>query len=506
MNLFNYRCYTTAVCCIVAALPVLVSGQEGGQSEYQMLHNEVEIFQRYSDNPFDSSFLDSAEYYAKHGNHDVAIVFLEEILDSFTTENIPLTFSTDLIIPGNINLSIRTGIDYNNQEFETKTGSTEDNDIFIDQASKPYVGVQLNYLLNGDYSKGLALNSLIRYDKENFNGFLNLEQKFLTINTNGLVNLNFIFDSNKLYTDLSYKEISSRQLIEWSGGRWRFRLDNTLRFKKYRQPAETMPDFIRDIFDAFLSWHGADSRIVNLDITSDYNESLNFENNDYFEQIYNVQFDQWLGGNFINSVELGTRFNKFKYSLLDSTINNFSTEFRIAPLLGLYINSQMRANIEYNYIYKKYREKSEQEADYHYNYMDFKVMKTFRSNFQVTAGYRFDKKKHIPFFGSYETYIIEQDFHSNGLIAGIDYQNISGWYISTSAMYSWRKYPNASNGDEFSIYYNRNILNLFIMAQVPITEKLNLSILLSYDNDEDKDFDINNMRSSYFTIEMQYIL
>jgi hypothetical protein len=290
------------------------------------------------------------------------------------------------------------------------------------------------------------------------------------------------------------------------GGQWKFRLDNTLRFKKYRLPAETMPDFIRNIFDAFLSWQSVNTHAVNIDITSDYNESLDFENNDYFEQVYNVQFDQWLGNGFINSVGVGTRLNKYKYSLLDSTINNFSTEFRFAPVFGLYINSQMRTNIEYNYIYKNYREKSEQEADYHYNYIDFKIMNTFMDNYQLTAGYRFEKKKYISFPESFETYIFEQNFYSNGIIAGLDYQNLSGWYISANAMYSWRKYPNAPKGDEFSIYYNRNILNLFIMAQIPITEKLNLSILLSYDNDEDKDFDINNMRSSYFTIEMQYSL
>jgi len=44
------------------------------------------------------------------------------------------------------------------------------------------------------------------------------------------------------------------------------------------------------------------------------------------------------------------------------------------------------------------------------------------------------------------------------------------------------------------------------MGQIPLTAKLNLNVIVYYDNDKDKDYDINNMRSSYFTVEMQYSL
>ena len=509
MTLLNNNKYATAFCCVFLLLPLFAVSQEAANGEYQMLLDEIKLFQLYSDKELDSSLLDSAAYYAKQGERELALVFLEELLDEYSSENSQQfsigekTLSSSL---SPLSFSIRTGIDYNNQEFETKTEAAGDDELLVDQVNKPYVGFLVTYLLTGDYSRGLSVNSLIRYDKENFNGYVNLEQKFLGVKANGLINVNYLFDTNKLYPDLTYKEISSRQSFEWvSGYRWRLNLNNILRFKEYQRPAETMPNFIRNTFDGYFIWQNTNYKAITFDMTNDYNESINFENNDYYEQIYNMRFDQWLGTNFINSISFGMRLNKFNYALLDSTIHNFSKELRFAPLGGFYLSPIVKFNMEYNYIYKSYREKTEQEPDYHYNYVDLKFIYSLQ-NYQITAGYRYEKKKYLLFSGSNNLYINEQNFYSNGIISGVDYQNISGWYISASAMYSWRIYPNAPGDDEFSLYYSRNVLNLFFMGQIPLTSKLNLSILVSYDNDKDKDYDINNMRSSYFTVELQYSL
>ena len=504
----NYK-FTRAVCCVFALLPLFTIAQEEGNSEYRMLLDEVELFQQYSDKEVNSSLLDSAAYYAQQGQQEVAVVFLEELLDEYSSDS-QYNYNPDWQAKpkkfSRLSLSLRAGIDYNNQEFETKTETVGDNELFVDQVNKPYTGLLITYLLAGNYSKGLSANAMLRYDKENFNGYINLEQKFLGLRTNGLININYLFDNNKLYPDLTYREISSRQSFEWiSGSRWRLKINNMLRYKTYQRPVETMPDFIRNTFDGYFTWQDADYKSVNFDMTNDYNESINFENNDYYEQTYNLRFDQWLGNNFINSLSLGLRRNKFNYILLDSIIHNLSKELRFAPLTGIYLSPLIKTNLEYNFIYKSYKEKTEQEPDYYYNYIDLKFIYSFK-NYQFTTGYRFEKKRYLTFNGSNDLYIKEQNFHSNGIIGGIDYQNIAGWYISASAMYSWRKYPYAPNDDEFSIYYNRNVLNLFLMGQIPITTKLNLSILVSYDNDKDKDYDINNMRSSYFTLEMQYYL
>ena len=509
MIILNNFKYAAVTCCVSLLLPLFAVCQEEADNNYQLLLDEIELFRHYSDKAVNSSLLDSASYYAKQGQRELALVFLEELLDEYSSDN-PAQFTAGETVLSSslsrLSFSVRAGIDYNNQEFETKTETIGDDELLVDQVNKPYAGLLITYLLTGDYSKGLSVNSLIRFDKENFNGYVNLEQKFLGVKASGLINFNYLFDTNKLYPDLTYKEISSRQSFEWvSGYRWRLNLNNLLRFKEYQRPAETMPNFIRNTFDGYFTWQTTGYKSINFDMTNDYNESIDFENNDYYEQIYNIRFDQWLGTNFINSLSMGMRLNKFNYVLLDSTIHNFSKELRFAPLSGFYLSPIVKFNVEYNYIYKSYREKSEQEPDYHYNYVDLKFIYSLQ-NYQLTTGYRYEKKKYLTFNGSNDLYINEQNFHSNGIIAGVDYQNISGWYISASAMYSWRIYPNAPDDDEFSLYYSRNVLNLFFMGQIPITAKLNLSVLVSYDNDKDKDYDINNMRSSYFTVEMQYSL
>ncbi len=373
-------------------LPLSLLCQDGGDGEYQMLLDEIALFRDYSDKEVNISLLDSASFYAKQGQQALAVVFLEELLDQYSETALSESPAKQQSLPTfltRLSFSVRAGIDYNNQEFETKTENTDDNELFVDQVNKPYAGLLTTYLIWGDYRSGLTFNSLIRYDKENFNGYVNFEQKFLGMNANGLININYFFDANKPFPDLTYREISSRQVFEWSAGNsWRMRLNNILRYKIYQRPVESTPNFIRNTFDGYIVWQNSDYKTITLDMTNDYNESIDYENNDYYEQLYNISLNQWLGTTFNNSLSFGLRLNRFNYVLLDSLIHNFSRELRLTPSTGFYLSPVVKMDMTYNYIYKTYREKTEQEPDYHYHYFDLNFSYMMQ-NYRFTSGYRF---------------------------------------------------------------------------------------------------------------------
>jgi len=103
-----------------------------------------------------------------------------------------------------------------------------------------------------------------------------------------------------------------------------------------------------------------------------------------------------------------------------------------------------------------------------------------------------------------DIYIKEQNYYENGLIIGADYQNFSSLFISLSASYSFRRYPDVLSDQVLSLYSSRNIFNLSLFLQLPIIDKFMFNLFAAYDNDQDLDNDEDKIRSSMFSAELQY--
>ena len=477
--------------------------QYGDEEEYLLLLDEIAILRANDLLPQEQhALLDSAYQYADKKMFDIAAIFLEELVQSqpvFEKENSYFTPT----IQKKYELFIRTGVDYNRQEFEV--GYFQTDSVFIEQVQKPYIAVNYHqYLLNN------ALNSTFfsldfRYDKENIMALARLETGFTTKYFESRINIGFVYDNNTPFPDLSYKEGNTRQYFRWqlaSGMIWM--LDNTLRYKKYKAPSVSVPDFIRDRLSSSITFWDMGANSYSVRYNLDFNESLQIVNNDYRMHTFDFAFGNINPALFNYTFYLGYRTNRFQYIVSDSVIKNNSQSIFADINIIVNIMSQVRLKALYRPKIKSYKLKTEQEPDYTYH--ELSTMLNFDLNPLITmeTGFLYESKKHKEFSGSQAAYIKEQNYHGSGLALGLNYSSLKGYYISLNGSYIWRRYPDAIDLDLFRMYSNKNILSILLMVQMPISNHLEINAFISYDNDQDLDTDENNTRSSFFSAEFVY--
>lgn len=498
--------FTTLLFSCFLSNAAIVLGQINADEEYEMLIAEVALFQKYANVENSSALLDSAKLYATGGQYSIASVFLEQLLEQFKKNNI----TQNNVLPSPINLPdnkyeliIKSGIDFNRQEFEI--GYTQTDSVLVDEMQKPFIGIQYSYLLTGTEDNGLKLASDLRYDKENFNGAFDLEGMFRGKNSYGFLQLGLTFDRNDPYPDLSYFESNGKQLFNWTlHPNWRLQIDNTLRYKTYKNPSISVPDFVKNVFNLNILYNDFTLKNLQFYYGADYNESIDYDNNDYFEQDFSINTDNWFFDFVENSVQIGFRHNRFAYDLQDSLINNKSRNFYSNIKTQTPIQRTLKWNLGYQFDYKNYVKKSEQDADYYYHILNTSFKKNVTENISVEAGYLYENKKHITFKGCEIGYLKEQDYNGNGALVGLDYSDLGNYFISINVSYTWRRYPNAEEDNSLSIYSNRNVLSLHALIQIPLSKHINLSAFAFYDNDKDLDNDINDTQSAIFSAEIQY--
>jgi len=476
-------------------------GQIPPQEAYDLLQDEAHLLARYSsDKPDAAALLDSAEVYACDSLWSIATVFLQQYMDDLKQK--PVVSTPHLSSPARSDPAdwrIVSGIDFNRQEFEM--GFLQTDSVLNEQLSKPFVGIELKKNLQNSTKSNFNLFSHIRYDKENFTGGLNLNGNFYfeTIHLN--LQAGALYDRNSLYPEFTFLEGNSRQDVLWQISRnWEMRSENYLRYKKYKQPSQDIPDFVNDLLRVDINYNQKFIFVSEIN----YNESQNYDNNDYLEKnLYLQSFGRFFKRLRIN-FRGGIRLNRFAYSLQDSTIHNKSRSVFTDLQSILPWGSSWRWKLEWHTKFKNFEKVSEQDADYQQHQIRSLLRRQLFTYFSWEAGYLGELRKYKEFTGAQGAYIREQNYYENGMILGMDYQNFNNLFISFSASYGLRRYPQAVTDADFSLYNNRNILNINLLMQIPILPRLDFNFLASYDNDRDLDSDENNTRSSIFSAEIQY--
>lgn len=493
--------YINRVFILIVLIVLSLFAQDNDKKTYELLALEIEMlgsYQKFSDNT--KSLISSASEYEKKGDYDYAIVFLEEALSEIKT---PLPKSEKKIDSGDQNffLNLISGIDYNRQEFEL--GFEQSDSVLLDELSKPYLGFELKYASDDN---AFNIGNTFRYDKENLQNELYFLNKF--VNKSNIIELRYgsMVDRNYEYDALGYFETFSELNMQsaYENSSWYWSVKNSTRYKRYKKPSESIPDFFRNTFTAYLVKNYGFNRNIQLDYTFDYNESLKYLNNDFFEHNGGISYQDFLSKKLKFKMESLYRYHNFNYQVSDSIFSNTSGTLSFDPEINYQYNSYINLAVEYNLELKKFDIKTEQEPDYTYHFINPSCILKLGDLASLNFGYVYEMKRHKLQKGLIEQYIEDQDYNSNGITCGFDYSSFKGMYISFSAEYTRRRYPNSVNDADFSLYSNRNILNLLLFAQIPLNKNVNLNAIASYDNDKDIDSDFNDTNSSFYTLEFSY--
>lgn len=480
-----------------------VHAQDFKADHYNLLLAEAKLFEKYHPGvTLKAALIDSAQHYAQDNDLELAIIFLEEYVQRIPVETKSKNFVKPLELP-NRELIIRSGVDFNRQEFEL--GYIESDSLIKEQISKPYIGMDLSMQLLGLQQNGIRLRASGRGDSENKSLAVKMYADYHPGDRQIYFEAGYLFDKNSVYPDFSYNEFNTKQKYGTKlPGNWNWDIQNQLRYKFYNEPSQTIPDFFRDVAHIEFSRYGINYTYNTIQYHIDYNESLHYSNNDYFEQTA-----QWFGrkiwpSRFMLDYTIGYQNNLFNYALEDSALFNRAESFFFQPRFDLTVTDFMHLISDYQGRYKVYSKKTEQDPDYHHHLIINKIRFTLGQNLHLETGYLFEFKNHFLFEDAQEVYINEQNYYGDGVLFGIEFFNYKRFMLSALASYTWRRYPNAASNGLSSFYNDRDVLNLNVFVQAPIFKNLSINIFASYDDDRDLDSDAGNIHHSIFSGELQY--
>lgn len=477
--------------------------QETGSDEYHLLLTEASVFLHYSPAPVSGiALIDSAKQYAQQKDYFFASVFLEEFLQQQIL-SAPSEKQENNGHSNPFSFTISSGIDFNRQEFELDY--IESDSVLAEQIKKPFAALELSARLSGTEENGIHLGAAVRGDKESTASRIQL---FALGQNNAFeyrVDAAYLYDFNRAYPDFTFSELNSRQKASWKiSSAWFFRADNETRYKKYKAPSRTTPNFIKNTLRASSDYFTARGNTFSLIYTADFNESIDYSNNDYFEQ------DMGIGGFTRISKNAGLQYGLtgktkyFVYAMNDSVLSNRARSLSAQFQTDVVLNTSMNWRVEYDGQYKHYGKQTEQDPDYQLHMLSNTLKFALSRNFNLSTGAQIEYKKHFTFPGAETAYIEEQNYTGAGILLGMEYYRYEGMLISLEGAYMQRRSPHALSESWSGVNNNRSVFSFNLILQIPFADQFSFNAYASYDNDRDLDSDAGNTKSSFFSAEIQY--
>lgn len=480
------------------------------KANYDLLLDRFKVYIEYYivNEEVQSLYSDALEY-AELKDYSVASVLLEEAIsilksDQDDAENKDLL--TMVSIPGaqktgtEFKFGIISGIDYNNQEFEV--GFFESDSVVREEINKPYLGLSTRIKTIYAEHGFLDFYNSLRYDRENLRDDYRIRWQ---TNADFYIQYAGYWNQAQVSESSSYwDQILSARMGNQITSDLTFTLLNNFNYKSYRIFSLYLRDYYRNRFNGFLEWKASVLGTVGIEYINEFNETLGHSDNDYLQHDIRLGLRNNPIQTYYYSLLLDAGIRDYSIQLDDSLIHNKYKAFSVEAIYEVAILRDFKLTFEDNFIYKIYHTKSSLEPDYYWNYMRPGLGFQLLDNFEIGAGYEWEFKEHIS-SPVYEYNVNEQNYNSDGMFFSLNYFSISGFYISSSLSYQWRRYPSSITNDLISIYSNQNIFSIMFIAYIPISDHLYLNSFITYDNDQDIDFDQQNNRSTIITFDLEYI-
>lgn len=490
----------------IVVCKTFVHAQETDKNSYELLKMEVDLLRIYENfSELSLALIDSAEAFANDGAYDFAFVYLEQARSEISVRT-DFQKNQNLMIDEEtkFDFSLVTGLDYNRQEFEL--GFEQSDSVLLDELTKPFIGLNINF----NATNNLKFGNIVRYDKENLQNEFSISQSLKLFNFSSLISGGVLYDKNFTYQDLTFTEFYTDldfKNIDFDS-EWSWSIKNQTRLKSFNEPSKTIPDFFRNTSYFYGTYTFNPQKYILMDYLIDLNESLKYQNNDFLQQDAGFTYqDNFFSKLLIKSI-IRYRHNDFNYlisdNFADSSFSNTSVTISVNPNVKYSLSSRINFEIAYKIDFKEFNFKTEQEPDYIYQLLKPLINISLSDFTNLGIGYIQERKKHASIAELDNAYIKDQDYISNGLVLNIDHAALSGMLLSLNAEYSFRRFPNYKSAANFTLYANRNILNLLFFAQIPVNKNISFNLIGSYDNDKDIDSDFNDTISSFYTFELEY--
>lgn len=473
--------------------------QDNERYQYELKHAEVRLYQRYNPKAASTALLDSAAVFAEQGEYLLAVIFLDEWL---AEPGAPLK-SDVLKTPESkpLEILLASGVDYNRQEFEI--GFMETDSVLSEQLNKPFVNLNIQYTIPSISKAVNRISIKNRYDKDVWQPALELYSRYPS--WSGAFNVRY--EQNKSLPDFTFLESDLQYYYTKKiGQNTEIRVSEVLRYKNYLQVSDYFPDYLKNDANLNLTRFFKYTGHTTIYYQNGFNESLASSHNDLREHKLGLNFTDRYFQFWTPALECSYNAYRFSYLSQDSLFSNTSRSVGFDLNNSVELASQFQSAWDLSYQSKKYTKKTALDADYNFITSDVKIMWQPDLRLGLEGGYHYEKKNHLQPGGEENVYISEQNYFGHGLLLGLDLQPGEGFLLWINSAYTWRRYPDADQESALTLYTDRNILNLFLTLSYRVTDKLTLEVFCAYDNDQDKDTDRNDTRSTILNAELQYRL
>ncbi len=473
---------------------------------FEMQRSQVKVYTAYLTlNEQNKNILSEADSLAGKGEYEISLIYLEEVLASlrelfdsnkFTGKN-NIKPEKDKNSDNEFNLSFLSGVDFDQHEFEFDYEQSDS--TILEEISKPYIGINTEYVINNTLYSKIGFYNSLRYDKQNLRNDYQVLYNFkkLNLTIGGYYNKSF----NTTYSSYWEHKIQG-SFTSLLSKNFKIFIRENFSYKIFSESEYTYTDYYRNFIESMGELY-----LGNLTLFSQYNFELNEflgnSENDYQQHKFKLGYRKSNEWQIKHS--FSTEVTHRKYSLIyggNEYLNDYlqlsveaDIDFRIIEIFNLRIEEQ--------FIKKIYNQKSMFEPDYIWNFVRPALYLDLINELQFGIGYEWELKNHNVFEegGVSST---EQNYNSNGLFLTTNYFTESGTFLSFSSSYQWRRYPESPTNDLINLYASRNILSLMLMGSIPLFDNLKLNILGMYDNDDDIDSDQGRTQSSIFNVEFEY--
>lgn len=397
---------------------------------------------------------------------------------------------------------LEVGVDYSQQEFELSF--LENDSAIIEELQNPYVGFLFNH------------NHLLANHPLSFHHRFRLDNQFIYYSMLSSYESGGSGSRNRLDMESHFYHQASQDYADF--------LDNQLRY------TWSISQFGKRLFYVNLrgryKWHlqqdSLSSDIFSTALNGYYEHFFNFTNSlyfnitpEYYQERQDLAFSyfQTRAGTFVRSRK---SYNQYVEAGMELVYRNFTNEFSDEAYQNRYVSvePQIRSELlfhrQWGIGFKlEYESRNYQAADEinpNFNYFSGEgLLKYYWQDFRsIGAGYFYERQSHRTEDESLKPLFEQEDFYSSGLIVNADVMNLSGFLLNFEYRLSVRTFPNAVESPFANYYSNRFIHSLSAFGWIPVGSRWQVQLFANYDNDQDRDNEHNDNRSTILNVGVVY--
>jgi hypothetical protein len=458
-----------------------------------------------------------AEYFNDVEEYSFAIEILDQVISTINDPKNPFednlnittcTDSTNVLIntlttnPNIWNWSVEVGSDYSKQEYELNY--IESDSVVIEELNNPYIALRSAHIYHfNKYSSQII--GYFRLDQELF-----LPSISATIENTDFLNQWRVEMQSNIYFQFDQKignfwENQLRGYLNHTiNNQNRFYINSQIRYK-YHFSSDTLYGdiFFGDVnmayryYVKFLSW-------IELNLRpSIYNEtrSLGLK---YLQSHIGVDFNHRAEYNKFIQFRLNIYLRDFINKQLTNDYSNKYLSFIPTLEFEFPIFSPIGIESRLNYESRQYQKPDLTYSNFNLGSLNL-LLKYYISTFNsIGVGYIYEIEVHSSPSSEDNILVKQENYNASGMIISLDILGTGGLMLNFGYQYTLRNYPNTIDNEFISFYNNRRVQVIYGIGYIPISPRWQIQFLVNYDNDQDRDREMNDQSYTIFNLSLLY--